>query len=85
MIRNGQPAGKLQIDLTGPDGNAMSLISMARNFGKQFGWNKGRIDAIVREMTKSDYEYLLKVFDDHFGKYVDLYRGDDQQQQSTGE
>lgn len=63
--------GKIEIDLTGPDGNAFFLMGYARNFSKQLG-----IDSkpIIEDMMSGDYEHLLQVFDKHFGDYVDLYR-----------
>jgi hypothetical protein len=62
---------RIDIDLTGPDGNAFALISLAKRYASQL-----RLDgeAIVAEMTSGDYESLIQVFDKHFGEYVDLYR-----------
>lgn len=70
MIRNKQPR-PLIIDLTGPDGNAFALMGYASRFARQLG-----IDAkpILDDMTSSDYEHLLEVFDNHFGDYVILER-----------
>jgi hypothetical protein len=62
---------KLEIDLTGPDGNAFVLIGIAGNLSKQLGLDKSKIQS---EMMKGDYENLIKVFDKHFGKFVTLYR-----------
>jgi len=59
------------IDLTGPNGNGYFLIGMARNLGKQLSLDTKEI---IEEMTSGDYENLIKVFDKHFGQYVDLER-----------
>jgi hypothetical protein len=61
----------IEIDLTGPDGNAFVLIGMASKFAKQLGLD-GKV--IQTEMMKGDYENLLNVFEKYFGDYVTLYR-----------
>ena len=61
----------LEIDLTGPDGNAYVLIGYATNLAKQL--NKDH-KSITEEMRKSNYENLIKVFDREFGHIVTLYR-----------
>jgi len=63
--------GKRKIDLTGPDGNAFVLLGIASDYAKQLGFD---VKLIRKEMTSSDYENLIKVFDKYFGDYVDLYR-----------
>tara|TARA_Y100001970_G_C13982890_1_gene724123 strand:+ start:244 stop:477 length:234 start_codon:yes stop_codon:yes gene_type:complete len=65
---------KLEIDLTGPDGNAFVLLGYARNFAKQLGYDKDRIERIIEEMTLTDYEGLLYTFDREFGDFVTLWR-----------
>ena len=70
-------SGKMQIDLRSPDGNAFALIGLARKMGKQLGYHKPRIDAIVGQMAESDYKHLLKVFEDNFGNFVELTGKDD--------
>jgi hypothetical protein len=61
----------IEIDLTGPDGNAFVLIGTAGNLAKQLGLD-GK--AIRTEMMNGDYENLVNVFDKHFGHFVTLYR-----------
>lgn len=73
MIREKQP-GPVIIDLTGPDGNAYVLLAYAKRFGKQLGMSSLKISDIINDMTSSDYEHLLLVFDKHFGDYVILER-----------
>lgn len=63
--------GPVEIDLTGPDGNAFSLIATAGNLAKQLYLDKKQIQS---EMMAGDYENLIKVFDKYFGEYVTLYR-----------
>ena len=61
----------IEIDLTGPDGNAHVLLGYAYNLAKQL---KKDDEAIREDMTSDDYEHLLEVFDREFGDYVTLYR-----------
>ncbi len=63
--------GPVEIDLTGPDGNAFNLIGTAGRLAEQLGLDKKKIRS---EMMSGDYENLLKVFDKHFGEFVTLYR-----------
>jgi hypothetical protein len=63
-------AGKITIDLTGPDGNAFVLIAYA----KQFCWQLHRdFEPIKKEMMSGDYKHLLEIFDKEFGSFVTLY------------
>lgn len=71
MIRTKKPKPEIIIDLTGPEGNAFTLMGMAVNFAKQLG-KDGK--AIREEMMAGDYEHLLSVFDREFGHFVILER-----------
>ena len=61
----------IEIDLTGPDGNAFVLLGKAKNLAKQLELDG---DKIIEEMTSGDYDNLLDVFDENFGSFVTLYR-----------
>ena len=75
MIRAKQERqGPIIIDLTGPDGNAYSLMGYATNFGKQLGWDKVKIQELMNEMMDGDYEDLVQIFDREFGDFVILER-----------
>ena len=65
---------KIEIDLNGPEGNALLLVGLASRLGKQLGMNKFRIKCIQDEMMLSDYEMLIQTLDKWFGDYVILYR-----------
>jgi hypothetical protein len=65
------PKKKMEIDLTGPDGNAFVLIGTAKRLARQLGLDG---DMVAEEMMLGDYENLVEVFDKYFGDYVDLYR-----------
>jgi hypothetical protein len=71
MIKSKKQSLGIEIDLTGPDGNAFVLIGTANKLAKQLGLDGKAIQA---EMMKGDYENLVKVFDKHFGHFVTLYR-----------
>jgi len=74
IIRKKTNVGKIVIDLTGPEGNAFNLLARVKTFGKQIGLSSEKIQEIRSEMMESDYEQLIKVFDENFGNYVDLAR-----------
>ena len=71
MIKSKKQKLGIEIDLTGPDGNAFVLIGTAGNLAKQLGFD-GK--TIRTEMMAGDYENLINVFDRHFGNFVTLYR-----------
>ena len=58
-----KPIASIEIDLTGPDGNAFALMNHTETLGRQLGYSQARITAIRRVMMMGDYEGLVKVFD----------------------
>ena len=64
-------AEKIEIDLTGPEGNAYYLLGLAHKLSTQYELD---YEVVKKEMTASDYENLLQVFDNYFGEIVNLYR-----------
>lgn len=71
MIKKKNSNGRIEIDLTGPQGNAFFLIGTAGNLAKQLGKDSKKI---TNEMMRGDYENLIKIFDREFGSVVTLYR-----------
>ena len=71
MIKSKKQSLGIEIDLTGPDGNAFMLIGRASNLAKQLGLDSKAIQA---EMMNGDYENAVNVFDENFGHFVTLYR-----------
>lgn len=65
---------KMEIDLTGPQGNAYFLLGTADDLYKQFGKSDEERKALQDEMTSGDYENLVAVFDREFGYFIDLLR-----------
>lgn len=70
MIKSKKQTG-IEIDLTGPDGNAFVMIATASRLAKQLKLDS---NAIQTEMMNGDYEHLVNTFDKHFGHLVTLYR-----------
>jgi hypothetical protein len=66
-----KPGGKIEIDLTGPEGNAFVLMGYVQRWCKPMG-----IDSkpILDDMMSGDYEHLLSVMEKHFGDFVIMYR-----------
>lgn len=60
---------KIEIDLSGPQGNAYYLLGLASTLAGKIGLDK---DSVLNEMRAGDYENLIQVFDKHFGSFVDL-------------
>ncbi len=64
----------IEIDLTGPEGNAFVLLGYARRFCKQLGYDSFKTDCIIEEMMLTDYEGLVYTFNREFGTFVTLWR-----------
>jgi len=61
----------IEIDLNGFQGNAFYIIALANKLSSSMGLNPKKIE---QEMTSSDYDNLIKVFDSYFGHHVILYK-----------
>ena len=61
----------IEIDLTGPDGNAFAILALAKRLCRELDIP---FKPLMNKMTSGDYENLIKVFDDEFGSFVTLYR-----------
>jgi len=59
------------IDLTGPAGNAFSLLAFAIKNARKFNLDAS---VVMEEMKSGDYEHLVSTFDKYFGEYVILER-----------
>lgn len=70
-ILNKSDRSKIEIDISGPAGNAFALMGYARQYAKQLGKDPS---PIIAEMMPGDYENLIAVFDKNFGDYIDLVR-----------
>ncbi len=70
ILKKTQPT-TIEIDLTGPQGNAFFLLGTAQRLSKQLGFDT---ETVLSEMQSGDYENLIEVFDSYFGSVVTLYR-----------
>jgi len=71
MIKNKPQNKGIEIDLTGPHGNAYYLIATAKNLCKHLGYH---FEPVRDDMMAGDYDNLISVFDKHFGDFVTLYK-----------
>ena len=74
MIVKKEKTKGIEIDLTGPQGNAFYLLGLAKRWGKELDMSQSYINTMLEKMKSGDYENLIKVFDDEFGSIVTLYR-----------
>jgi hypothetical protein len=65
---------KIEIDLSGPQGNAFALLAAARTLGRKLGYSERKIVAIQKVMRLTNYEGLVHTFDQEFGDFVTLWR-----------
>jgi|TARA_Y100000310_G_C20460576_1_gene705157 hypothetical protein len=72
--REDRPATPIEIDLTGPQGNAFYLLGLAASLSRKIGHSEFKRECILREMRLTDYEGLLYTFDREFGMLVTLWR-----------
>lgn len=69
------PRGPIEIDLTGPDGNAFVLMGIATQLHRQLqDVMEISQTALIAEMQSGDYENLLQVMERYFGEYIVMYR-----------
>jgi hypothetical protein len=71
MIKQKPKQTAIEIDLTGPNGNAFYLLGFASKLANSLGMDS---EQIVSEMRTGDYENLIQTFDKNFGTFVTLYR-----------
>lgn len=72
IITRSRDNRRIEIDLSGPAGNAFNLLGVAEHLACRLRLDS---DAIIKEMKGGDYDELVRVFDKHFGSIVTLYRG----------
>ncbi len=71
-----KPEGKIEIDLTGEQGNAFAVMGIASGIAKSL--NRAGIskdfNKIQTEMMSGDYENLIEVMEREFGDFIIMYR-----------
>ena len=65
---------KLEIDLSGEQGNAFYLLGLVDRLGKQLSIPKKVREDIKMTMMLGNYDDLIKTFDIWFGEIVILYK-----------
>ena len=70
-LKEDMPHRKIEVDLSGSQGNAFVLLGMAKGWAKQLSLDW---EPIQKDAMSGDYEHLLKVLDSHFGTFVDFVR-----------
>lgn len=71
MIKKKNTNKAIEVDLTGPEGNAFVLLGYAHRWAKQMDLDW---DEVEKELTSGDYEHLVATMDKYFGKVVTFYR-----------
>lgn len=66
-----KPETRIEIDMSGPQGNAFYLIGAAEKLSAKIGLDPQQV---LGEMQAADYENLVQVFENYFGDYVVMYR-----------
>ena len=73
-IKDKPRPSRIDVDLTGPYGNAIHLMGLVDVWGRDLGYSESRIKAIQEVMIMGDYEGLIKVLDREFGDFVTFWR-----------
>ena len=58
----------VEIDISGPDGNAYVIMGIVASCLKQFGMTAFEVNNVLHDMMSGDYEHLLEVA----SKYVKI-------------
>lgn len=66
-----KPGRKIEIDLTGPEGNVFYLFGVAAKLAKATGKDS---EDIAGRMQEGDYENAINVLEEEFGDYIILWR-----------
>lgn len=74
MIVSKEKQRGLELDLTGPQGNAFVLIGLARKLARQIGYTDEDYIGMMLCFQMGDYENVVQEFDRRFGHFVTLYR-----------
>jgi|TARA_Y100000296_G_scaffold80846_1_gene106951 hypothetical protein len=66
-----------EIDLSGPQGNALALVGIADDLLRQLG-RRDEFRDMRTDMLSSDYPNVLRVFEEKFGDLVTLINKPDE-------
>lgn len=65
-----QKVPRIEIDLSGPQGNVFFLLKAADQLANRLGLDA---DKIRQRMLRGNYEHAVRVFDAYFGDVVTIY------------
>ena len=68
------PMRGIEIDLTGPEGNAYVLLAYADRFARQLRYSDFDRECLLDNMRLTTYDMLVEIFDKEFGSFVTLWR-----------
>ena len=74
MIKNKESQTTIEIDLTGPEGNAFYILGLAKKLCRDFRMTSQYESQLLDRMKSGDYENLIQEFDNSFGEVVTMYR-----------
>lgn len=74
MIKNKESKKTIEIDLTGPEGNAFYILGLAKKLCRDFGMTSQYESQLLDRMKSGDYENLIQEFDKSFGEVVTMYK-----------
>lgn len=60
---------KPKLKLVGREGNAFAVLGAAERVARKAGWDRDRIDGLLKEATSGDYNHLLATVQQHFNVY----------------
>ena len=64
----------IEIDISGPQGNAYALMGCVQQWGKDLGWSRAEVKVVIDEMMSGNYDNLCQTVEKHFGDYVELVK-----------
>lgn len=59
-------ADRPTLSIIGRDGNAFGILASAQRAGRDAGWPKEKIDAIMKEAMSGNYDELLSTMTKYF-------------------
>ena len=78
MIVKKRTTERIEIDLTGPDGNVFNLLAQAKKLTSLLNDRRENEyllwDDVKADMMSDDYDHAVDVFEEHFGHIVILYK-----------
>jgi len=74
MIKEKPVKSKVEIDLSGTDGNKFELMGCARRWDKQLGYTPKETTEFINQLMYGDYNNLVNLMEERFGSFVTFYK-----------